>query len=52
MDDAAAAEAASIASAQEIEPMGSLHASPEYQRHLASVLTKRVLKIAAARAVS
>jgi carbon-monoxide dehydrogenase medium subunit len=52
MDDAAAAEAASIASAREIEPMGSLHASPEYQRHLASVLTKRVLKIAAARAVS
>lgn len=50
LDAAAAAEAASIASAQEIEPMGSVHASPEYQRHLASVLTKRVLKLAAERA--
>jgi carbon-monoxide dehydrogenase medium subunit len=52
MDDAAVTEAASIGAAQEIEPMGSMHATPEYQRHLASVLTKRVLKIAAARAVS
>lgn len=42
---------AQLASAQEINPFGNLHASPEYQRHLANVLTKRALKIAAQRAV-
>ncbi len=34
----------------DIEPMGTLHASPEYQRHLARVLARRVLTQAAARA--
>jgi carbon-monoxide dehydrogenase medium subunit len=52
LTEAAIAEAASIASAQEIDPMGSLHASPEFQRHLANVLTKRALKLAAERATA
>jgi len=43
-------EAAETASAHEIEPMGSVHTSPEYQRHLAKVLTLRVLRKAFARA--
>ncbi len=37
-----AAEAARRGS-EEVEPMGSVHASPEYQRHLARVLTERAL---------
>ena len=36
----------------DIEPMGTLHASPEYQRHLARVLARRVLAQAAQRAAS
>lgn len=43
---AAAAEAAR----QEIEPMGSVHASVGFQRHLATVLTRRAVPVAAARA--
>ena len=35
---------------QEVEPFGSVHASAEYQRHLAGVLTKRALGIALGRA--
>lgn len=46
--DAAAAEAA----AHEIEPLGSVHASPEYQRHLARVLGRRALQTAAERALA
>ena len=42
--------AAALASEKEINPFGNIHASPEYQRHLAHVLTKKVLKIAAKRA--
>jgi len=34
----------------DIEPLGTLHASPDYQRHLARVLARRVLAEAAARA--
>ncbi len=34
----------------DIEPMGTLHASPDYQRHLARVLARRVLTQAAQRA--
>lgn len=34
----------------DIEPMGTLHASPDYQRHLARVLARRVLAQAAERA--
>lgn len=43
--------AAATASAQEINPFGNIHASVEYQRHLANVLTKKALKIAVRRAV-
>ena len=42
--------AAALASEKEINPFGNVHASPDYQRHLARVLTKKVLKIAAKRA--
>jgi aerobic carbon-monoxide dehydrogenase medium subunit len=42
---------AAMASAQEINPFGNIHASVEYQRHLANVLTKKALKIAAKRAL-
>jgi carbon-monoxide dehydrogenase medium subunit len=42
--------AAEKAAAEEIEPMGNLHSSAEFQRHLAKVLTVRALKTAAARA--
>jgi CO/xanthine dehydrogenase FAD-binding subunit len=44
----AAAETAST----EIDPIGSVHASPEFQRHLARVLTIRALQIAADRATT
>ena len=39
-----------VASEQEINPFGNIHASAEYQRHLARVLTKKALRIAAGRA--
>ena len=42
--------AAETASENEITPFGNIHASVEYQRHLARVLTKRALQIAAQRA--
>ncbi|MDX1436638.1 MAG: xanthine dehydrogenase family protein subunit M [Anaerolineales bacterium] len=45
-----AAEAARIAAETEIAPMGNVHASPEYQQHLAAVLTRRVLETAFHRA--
>jgi len=35
--------------AEEVEPLGNVHATPEYQRHLAGVLTERALSRAAAR---
>lgn len=43
-------EAAAIASEQEINPFGNIHASPEFQRHLANVLTRRALQLAFQRA--
>jgi CO/xanthine dehydrogenase FAD-binding subunit len=43
-------EAAHIASEKEITPFGNIHATPEYQRHLAQVLTCRALAQAAERA--
>lgn len=43
--------AAELASRTEINPFGNIHASVEYQRHLANVLTKKALKIAVQRAV-
>ena len=39
-----------VASEQEINPFGNMHASVEYQRHLARILTKKALKIAVRRA--
>ncbi len=42
--------AARVASEREVSPFGNIHASPEYQRHLANVLTGRALNIAAERA--
>jgi carbon-monoxide dehydrogenase medium subunit len=41
---------ASKASATEITPFGNIHTSPEFQRHLANVLTKKALKQAGQRA--
>ncbi|GAB4147358.1 MAG: xanthine dehydrogenase family protein subunit M [Candidatus Promineifilaceae bacterium] len=42
--------AAHHAAAQEIDPTGNIHASADFQRHLARVLTRRALTTAAARA--
>ncbi len=42
--------AASLASEKEISPFGNIHTSPDFQRHLANVLTRKALKIAVARA--
>ena len=42
--------AAEAASGREINPFGNIHASVEYQRHLAKVLTKKALNIAVQRA--
>jgi Aerobic-type carbon monoxide dehydrogenase, middle subunit CoxM/CutM homologs len=42
--------AASKASETEINPFGNIHASPEFQKHLANVLTKKALKQATQRA--
>lgn len=35
---------------QEVDPLGSVHASPAYQRHLAGVVAARALRLAKARA--
>lgn len=43
-------EAALHASEKEVSPFGNIHASPEFQRHLAYVLTKRALQQAKQRA--
>ena len=42
-DESAIQEAARIAAEQEIDPLGNIHASVAYQRHLAQVLTERAL---------
>jgi aerobic carbon-monoxide dehydrogenase medium subunit len=47
---AAEIDAAGGQAMQEVEPSGSVHASAEYQRHLAGVLTRRALKVALERA--
>ena len=49
--DAVIEAAAAMASEREIDPWGSVHATPPYQRHLAHVLTRRSLKQALERAV-
>lgn len=42
--------AAALASGQEINPYGNVHTSPDFQRHLANVLTRKTLKQALQRA--
>jgi carbon-monoxide dehydrogenase medium subunit len=44
------AEAAAHAAKSEIDPLGNVHATPAYQRHLARVLTRRALERAFDRA--
>ena len=48
--DAVITAAADIASDADIEPMGDIHASAEYRRHLAKTLTRRALAQAFERA--
>jgi carbon-monoxide dehydrogenase medium subunit len=43
LDNESIEEAADFASQKEINPFGNIHASPEFQRHLARVLTRRTL---------
>ena len=43
-------QAAELASQREINPFGNVHASPDFQRHLARVLTRKTLKQAIERA--
>lgn len=45
-------EAAADRAKQEIAPVGSVHASIDFQRHLAAVLTRRALRQAAVRAAA
>lgn len=50
LNDALIEFAAALASGKEINPFGNIHASPEYQRHLANVLTRKALEQALTRA--
>jgi len=50
LNDSLIESAAVLASEQEITPFGNMHASAEFQRHLANVLTKNALKQAMQRA--
>ena len=50
LNDALIESAAMHASEKEINPFGNVHTSPEFQRHLANVLTKNALKQALKRA--
>lgn len=52
LNDTLIESAASYASEKEINPFGNIHASADFQRHLAKVLTKKALKVAAGRAVT
>ena len=50
VDDKLIASAAALAIEKEITPFGNVHATPEFQGHLANVLTKKALKQALGRA--
>jgi carbon-monoxide dehydrogenase medium subunit len=50
LNDELISSAAAVASGQEINPFGNIHASVDYQRHLANVLTRKALKTAVQRA--
>jgi len=50
LDDKLIEAAAVMASEKEITPYGNIHASPEFQSHLANVLTQKALKQAIQRA--
>ena len=50
IDEKLISAAAAHASEKEISPFGNIHASPEFQRHLAKVLTIKALKQAVERA--
>ena len=50
IDDQLIKSAATYASEKEISPFGNIHASAEFQRHLARVLTQKTLRQAAQRA--
>jgi len=50
LNDKTFEEAALHASENEINPFGNVHTSPEFQKHLAKTLTKRVLATATQRA--
>jgi carbon-monoxide dehydrogenase medium subunit len=50
LNDKAIESAAAMASQKEINPFGNIHTSPDFQRHLANVLTKNALKQAMERA--
>ena len=51
MPDSESIDAAvELASQKEINPFGNIHASPDFQRHLAQVLTRKTLKQAIERA--
>jgi carbon-monoxide dehydrogenase medium subunit len=50
LSDALMESAAAMASEKDINPFGNVHTSPEFQRHLAKVLTKKALKQAIQRA--
>jgi CO/xanthine dehydrogenase FAD-binding subunit len=50
VDDKLIESAAVMAGEKEINPYGNVHASPDFQRHLARVLTKQALKQAVERA--
>ena len=50
LNDKLMEESAVMASEKEINPFGNMHASADFQRHLAKVLTQKTLKLAAQRA--
>lgn len=50
LTDTLISDAAALVSEKEINPFGNVHASAEFQRHLAKVLTKRTLQQAIQRA--